>query len=139
MKSENGEPSGIELEAFGERTTGTGDSSAASLVVAENHVTQALPPVDRGRDAWLFLAAAFTIETLVWGLPFSVVRSPQSWPRGIHLNTAHLGCVASVLVNGLIRSARSWRLENACFGGYPPGEFVHIRDTILRLIFTRQG
>lgn len=26
-----------------------------------------LPPVDRGKDAWLFLAASFVIEALVWG------------------------------------------------------------------------
>ena len=30
-----------------------------------------LPPVDRGKDAWLFLAAAFIVEALVWGFPFS--------------------------------------------------------------------
>lgn len=30
-----------------------------------------LPPVDRGRAAWLFLAASFIVEALVWGFPFS--------------------------------------------------------------------
>lgn len=30
-----------------------------------------LSPVDGGRDAWLFLAAAFMVETLVWGFPFA--------------------------------------------------------------------
>ncbi|KAF2006141.1 putative MFS monocarboxylate transporter [Amniculicola lignicola CBS 123094] len=30
-----------------------------------------LPPVDTGKDAWMFLAAAFVIETLVWGFPFA--------------------------------------------------------------------
>ncbi|KFY93003.1 hypothetical protein V498_04620 [Pseudogymnoascus sp. VKM F-4517 (FW-2822)] len=30
-----------------------------------------LPPVDRGKDAWLFLAASFVIEALVWGFPFT--------------------------------------------------------------------
>lgn len=29
-----------------------------------------LPPVDRGKDAWLFLAASFVIEALVWGMPY---------------------------------------------------------------------
>lgn len=28
---------------------------------------QELPPVDGGKDAWLFLAAAFVVEALVWG------------------------------------------------------------------------
>ncbi|ODN74829.1 hypothetical protein L202_07139 [Cryptococcus amylolentus CBS 6039] len=31
-----------------------------------------LPPVDRGRRAWLFLVAATSIEILIWGLPFAV-------------------------------------------------------------------
>lgn len=31
----------------------------------------ALPPVDGGKDAWLFLAACFAIEALVWGFPFT--------------------------------------------------------------------
>lgn len=26
-----------------------------------------LPPVDGGKDAWLFLAACFVVEALVWG------------------------------------------------------------------------
>lgn len=26
-----------------------------------------LPPVDEGKDAWLFLAACFVVEALVWG------------------------------------------------------------------------
>ncbi|KAH8690013.1 MFS monocarboxylate transporter [Talaromyces proteolyticus] len=30
-----------------------------------------LPPVDGGKDAWLFLAACFIIEALVWGFTFS--------------------------------------------------------------------
>ena len=33
-----------------------------------------LPPVDGGKDAWLFLAACFMIEGLVWGM------SPQMPP-----------------------------------------------------------
>lgn len=30
-----------------------------------------LPPADRGRAAYLFLAASFVVETVVWGLPSS--------------------------------------------------------------------
>lgn len=29
-----------------------------------------LPPVDRGKDAWLYLISAFLIEMLVWGRHF---------------------------------------------------------------------
>ncbi|ODN74836.1 hypothetical protein L202_07142 [Cryptococcus amylolentus CBS 6039] len=32
----------------------------------------ALPPVDGGRKAWLFLAASAMLEMLVWGLPFAI-------------------------------------------------------------------
>lgn len=31
------------------------------------HEMPSLPPVDGGKDAWLFLAACFMIEALVWG------------------------------------------------------------------------
>ena len=31
-----------------------------------------LPPIDGGRDAWLFLVAATVCETLIWGLPYSI-------------------------------------------------------------------
>ncbi|KAJ8111841.1 hypothetical protein OPT61_g5660 [Boeremia exigua] len=30
-----------------------------------------LPPVDTGKDAWLFLLSAFVMECLVWGFPFA--------------------------------------------------------------------
>lgn len=30
-----------------------------------------LPPVDRGVKAWTFVAAAFALETLVWGFGFT--------------------------------------------------------------------
>jgi MFS family permease len=36
-----------------------------------HHPEFSLPPVDGGKDAWLFLAAAFVVEALVWGFPFS--------------------------------------------------------------------
>ncbi|GAA6023212.1 hypothetical protein JCM10207_004481 [Rhodosporidiobolus poonsookiae] len=32
---------------------------------------QALPPVDRGRGAWGFVAAAFLLETFIWGYSYS--------------------------------------------------------------------
>lgn len=47
---------------------------------APSDETAALPPVDRGRDAWLFLAAATVIEILVWGLPFRFAPYPRFLP-----------------------------------------------------------
>lgn len=32
-----------------------------------------LPPTDRGRSAWLFLAASFLIEAVVWGKQLGVI------------------------------------------------------------------
>lgn len=37
-----------------------------------------LPPVDGGKDAWLFLTAAFIVEVLVWGMTFPTLIEPQS-------------------------------------------------------------
>jgi hypothetical protein len=37
-----------------------------------------LPPVDGGKDAWLFLFSAFILEVLVWGTHFP--PSPQTIP-----------------------------------------------------------
>ncbi|TID02669.1 Monocarboxylate transporter 10 [Colletotrichum higginsianum] len=36
-----------------------------------SHEFSSLPPVDGGRRAWLFLAACFAVEMLVWGFPFA--------------------------------------------------------------------
>jgi hypothetical protein len=43
---------------------------AISLDLDETRATQSefsLPPVDGGKDAWLFLFSAFVLEILVWG------------------------------------------------------------------------
>jgi hypothetical protein len=61
-------------------TIGSSDHNEAASSVADTEAPiaeraiDALPPVDTGRDAWLFLVAAFIIDTMVWGLPFSIVR-----------------------------------------------------------------
>jgi len=39
----------------------------------------ALPPVDGGREAWSFLAAATILETLVWGVPYTVGIFHEYW------------------------------------------------------------
>ncbi|KAL4919608.1 MFS general substrate transporter [Aspergillus aurantiobrunneus] len=36
-----------------------------------SHDPHAYPPIDRGKDAWLFLAACFVMEALVWGFAFT--------------------------------------------------------------------
>ncbi|KAL8855925.1 MAG: hypothetical protein Q9178_007439 [Gyalolechia marmorata] len=42
-----------------------------SSPVPSDHDDPSLPPIDGGKDAWLFLAACFVVEALVWGFPFS--------------------------------------------------------------------
>lgn len=37
----------------------------------EQQTHQSLPPADRGKAAYLFLAACFMLEALVWGFPFA--------------------------------------------------------------------
>ena len=39
----------------------------------------ALPPVDGGRDAWSFLVAATILETLIWGVPYTVGIFHEYW------------------------------------------------------------
>ncbi|KAK1147863.1 hypothetical protein N8T08_000377 [Aspergillus melleus] len=40
------------------------------LSIIDPHGTQ-LPPIDGGKDAWLFLAACFVMEALIWGFSFA--------------------------------------------------------------------
>lgn len=62
-------PPDLELSTFPSRASSTAALSTAA----------ALPPVDTGRAAWSFLAAATVIEVLVWGLPFSVGVLHSYW------------------------------------------------------------
>lgn len=69
-------------------TPGTGDGEkngdGGSAVVIDSRLpneadfTQrqefSLPPVDGGKDAWLFLAAVFVVDGLVWGTCFPPCR-----------------------------------------------------------------
>ena len=52
------------------------DRAEAEAVVEESNGPRhefSLPPVDRGKDAYLFLLACFMVEGLVWGM-FVLVR-----------------------------------------------------------------
>lgn len=71
----------VELETFASRDVAEQDGGSFSST-HDGHATQALPPVDRGKGAWTFLAAAFVNELLVWGLPYSVVRSRLDYGLG---------------------------------------------------------
>lgn len=59
------------IELRQETDLGEGDISSEveglGLDPTGTHQVLALPPVDGGKDAWLFLAAAFMVEALTWG------------------------------------------------------------------------
>ncbi|KZL69050.1 major facilitator superfamily transporter [Colletotrichum incanum] len=61
--------SGDEHDANG-RAGGTGGDGVHDSH-DESQEFSSLPPVDGGKQAWLFLAACFAIEMLVWGFPFA--------------------------------------------------------------------
>ncbi len=46
---------------------------------ATEDTMMALPPVDRGAQAWGFLVAATAIEAVIWGLPYSVGVFHEYW------------------------------------------------------------
>ena len=50
------------------------DPTRSSLLTDEPHNEVQLPPVDGGKDAWLFLAAGFMMEALVWGMSFNHIH-----------------------------------------------------------------
>ena len=47
------------------------EDSRERVASPEELALPALPPVDRGVKAWTFVAAAFVLETLVWGFGFT--------------------------------------------------------------------
>lgn len=47
------------------------EDSRGRATSPEEFAMPALPPIDRGVKAWSFVAAAFVLETLVWGFGFT--------------------------------------------------------------------
>jgi hypothetical protein len=73
-----------------------------------------LPQADGGRDAWLFLAACFVVEALVWGeyytlqsVSFSITEnillSQQVVPKLFYVMTFHDSNILSFRVPFLLR------------------------------------
>ncbi|CAN9161684.1 unnamed protein product [Alternaria alternata] len=65
-------------------------------------VTSSLPPMDRGKDAWLFLAAAFTVEVLTVGFSFSYGRFQEHYSTTPPFSGSDNIAVIGVLNQGLI-------------------------------------
>lgn len=62
-----------------------------------------LPPVDRGKDAYLFLTACFVFEALIWGMP-----SPENTPG--HQKTKIMPYRVYLLVRDLPRLLQHTRV-----------------------------
>jgi hypothetical protein len=60
-------------QSFGPNATESNYNSDQAIISGDDESPPAgitefsLPPVDRGKDAWLFLAACCVLEALVWG------------------------------------------------------------------------
>ncbi|KAI1435196.1 major facilitator superfamily transporter [Xylaria sp. CBS 124048] len=78
-----------------------------------------LPPADGGKDAWLFLAAVFAVDAVVWGFPFAFgifqdyynSHEPfKGQPNVAIIGTSTMGVMylTSPLIMGLCRMFRSW-------------------------------
>ncbi|KAH7149022.1 major facilitator superfamily domain-containing protein [Dactylonectria estremocensis] len=63
--------SSIALQNHQRNSPDIGTSSGLEEQADGRHEFSSLPPVDGGKDAWLFLAACFTVEALTWGFPFA--------------------------------------------------------------------
>jgi hypothetical protein len=60
----------VELESYGQQAEQLGieQHHAGAIESLEAANGFSLPPTDGGKDAWLFLLAAFALEALVWGM-----------------------------------------------------------------------
>lgn len=65
--------------------------------------TLALPPIDKGVQAWSFLVAATLIEAVIWGLPYSVGVLHEYWVSTLFGEEATaILTLASTLNTGLL-------------------------------------
>jgi len=63
----------------------------------------ALPPVDTGRHAWSFLVAATVLETLIWGIPYTVGVFHEYWTSTLFKGQGEgVITLASTLQTGLM-------------------------------------
>lgn len=70
--------------------------------ISEEREIASLPPVDRGRAAWSFLIAGTVIETLVWGLPWSVGILHNYWSQEMFPGAESTLTLAATLQTGFM-------------------------------------
>ncbi|KAE8166044.1 major facilitator superfamily domain-containing protein [Aspergillus tamarii] len=97
------------------------DIEFESGVFSHRQENSALPPTDRGKDAWLTLAACCALEALVWGFPFSfgvfqeyydrqeAFTSDKSTVAAIGTTATGLMYCTAPLIYGLLRRFPKYR------------------------------
>ncbi|WVQ65916.1 uncharacterized protein L199_004094 [Kwoniella botswanensis] len=84
----------------------TGNAALRSQEQLNDHQIEALPPVDGGKQAWLFLIGATYMETLIWGLPFSIGILHVYWTNTLFQGQgASAITLAATLQTGLLYMA----------------------------------
>ncbi len=78
MAAETVTTTAVELQSLDHSSRAA--STESPVEDANEHEMASLPQVDGGRDAWLFLAACFVIEGLVWGV-YTTYRHLLRKPR----------------------------------------------------------
>lgn len=108
VASSSVDDSAVHTSSLAEREPSTpgdveaGTPSSASSPALPLAGVDALPPVDGGARAWAFLAAATTIEFMVWGLPFSVGVLNAYWSESLFPGQPQTVALASSLPQGLL-------------------------------------
>jgi hypothetical protein len=95
----SGRTSRASLEADTE--AGEGTPRHSSHTHAERELAP-LPPVDGGRGAWSFLIAATLVETIVWGIPWSIGVMHHYWASEMFPGEESTLTLAATLQTGLM-------------------------------------
>lgn len=91
----------LELSVFATTPGGSTDAVNTTALALEREVA-ALPPVDGGKDAWLFLLSATLVETTVWGLPYTVGVLHAYWSTKMFPHDEATLTLAATLQTGLM-------------------------------------
>lgn len=88
-----------------------------------------LPPVDGGKDAWLFLAAGFVFEALVWGSYTIISNLVKGATDTVNRLPLFLWCIPRLLQHN---AAIRWQFEHCghrhlCHGTNVPSQSFYTR------------
>jgi hypothetical protein len=98
------EPNGDEGAQGEDDPRSTGSRPKESDLESPINYIEALPPVDGGCQAWSYLVAATILETLIWGIPYTVGIFHEYWTSTLFKGQGGEGVItlASTLQTGLM-------------------------------------